>query len=598
MGLAVTALVAAPSAWADHVRIVVGQPPAAGAQGLLIAGRGKTVSGEDAARVLAKVPKGRCPCPITIYLTLPRERVHNVRRYRIAIVGGGYHGLLVSDRTKVPGLVSIYDLEPTVKALDRGEKPPLTSRPDANPEVTLMKLDRRLTEAHDSRGAAAYVVFGLVALFALLALALRSAFWGRAALVAGPVALAAALALSGLDVARPRSVGLALLVVVGLAAPGLAAVTRSRLALAAALLAVFAVYAGVLAFSTETSSLAALGPHPDGGVRFYGISNQVETLLLVPGLLGGALLGVGLLPLVAVCVLVVVGASGLGADGGGVLVFAAGYLFLWLRLRGVALTGRNLVARGRGGDRGGAAPRRPRRCRRRLEPRHAHDRRRPGCARRRARTPLAGLARRLRRRLAGDGDHHLLAARARLGRSAAPPLRDGRRGPRRPRRVPARERFSARRRGLRRPLVRGAALLGRDPARSVDSPHMARALLIALAVLLVAGCGGEKTVEPTGPVVGTLPKAGKANPAAGKKVFADNGCSGCHTFQPAGATGSIGPDLDKVLKGKDAEFIKASITDPNAEIASGFQPNIMPQGYGSQLTSQQINDLVAFLQTG
>ena len=341
-----TALVAAPSAWADHVRIVVGQPPAAGAQGLLIAGRGKTVSGADAARVLAKVPKGRCPCPITIFLTLPRERVHNVRRYRIAIVGGGYHGLLVSDRTKVPGLVSIYDLEPTVKALDRGEKPPLTSRPDANPEMTLMKLDRRLTAVHDSRGAAAYVVFGLVALFALLALALRSAFWGRAALVAGPVALAAALALSGLDVTRPRSVGLALLAIVGLAAPGLAAVTRSRLALAAALLAVFAVYAGVLAFSTETSSLAALGPHPDGGARFYGISNQVETLLLVPGLLGAALLGVGLLPLVAVCVLVVVGASGLGADGGGVLVFAAGYLFLWLRLRGVALTWRNLVLAG------------------------------------------------------------------------------------------------------------------------------------------------------------------------------------------------------------------------------------------------------------
>ena len=65
---------------------------------------------------------------------------------------------------------------------------------------------------------------------------------------------------------------------------------------------------------------------------------------------------------------------------------------------------------------------------------------------------------------------------------------------------------------------------------------MARALLIALAVLLVAGCGGEKTVAPTGPVVGTLPKAGKANPAAGKKVFADSGCAGCHTFQPAGAT--------------------------------------------------------------
>ena len=127
---------------------------------------------------------------------------------------------------------------------------------------------------------------------------------------------------------------------------------------------------------------------------------------------------------------------------------------------------------------------------------------------------------------------------------------------------------------------------------------MARAVLIALAALLVAGCGGEKTVEPTGPVVGTLPKVGKANPAAGKKVFADNGCGGCHTLQAAGASGQIGPDLDKVLKGKDAEFIKTSISDPNAEIAPGYQPNVMPQSYGSELTSQQLNDLVAFLQTG
>jgi mono/diheme cytochrome c family protein len=122
-----------------------------------------------------------------------------------------------------------------------------------------------------------------------------------------------------------------------------------------------------------------------------------------------------------------------------------------------------------------------------------------------------------------------------------------------------------------------------------------RSVLIALAAALLAGCGGEETVSPTGPVEGTLPKQEAGNPAAGKAVFASNGCGGCHTFTPAGTKGTIGPDLDQVLKGKDAEFVRQSIVDPNAEIAEGFQPNVMPQTYGQQLTSKQIADLVAFL---
>jgi len=343
VALLVTALTTAAPARADHVRISTDEPPAGAAVGLLVAGRGKTVSPEDAERVLAKVPAADCPCPITIYVTLPREREHNVRRYRIAIAGGGYSGLLRSDRTRIPGLVSIYDVQPTVEALDQGETPPVTSSDDPDPEGTLRELDARLTDAHDSRGPASYVVFGLGALFALLALLLRSPFWGRAAILVGPVALAGGLALSALEVASPRTVGFALLGMVGCGAVAIALVTRAALAFAVALLAIFPVYLVVLAFSQETSSLAAFGPHPDGGVRFFGMSNQVETLLLVPGLLGAALLGTAAVPIVGAFVLVVVGASRLGADGGGVLVFGASYLFLWLRLRGVALTARNLA---------------------------------------------------------------------------------------------------------------------------------------------------------------------------------------------------------------------------------------------------------------
>lgn len=127
---------------------------------------------------------------------------------------------------------------------------------------------------------------------------------------------------------------------------------------------------------------------------------------------------------------------------------------------------------------------------------------------------------------------------------------------------------------------------------------MRRPVLIVLFALFLAGCGGEKTVSPTGPVEGSLPKVEKGNPAAGKTVFNDAGCGGCHTFTPTGSKGTLGPNLDEGLKGKDAAFIRQSIVDPNAEIASGFQPNVMPPDYGSQLTAKQIADLVAFLQQG
>lgn len=125
---------------------------------------------------------------------------------------------------------------------------------------------------------------------------------------------------------------------------------------------------------------------------------------------------------------------------------------------------------------------------------------------------------------------------------------------------------------------------------------MARALLAVLCAVLLVGCGGEETVSPTGAVEGTLPQAAEGNAAAGKQVYNDNGCGGCHAFKAAGSNGTTGPDLDEALQGKDAAFIEESIKDPNAEIAEGFGPNIMPQNYGQQLDSKEIADLVAFLQ--
>jgi cytochrome c oxidase subunit II len=95
---------------------------------------------------------------------------------------------------------------------------------------------------------------------------------------------------------------------------------------------------------------------------------------------------------------------------------------------------------------------------------------------------------------------------------------------------------------------------------------------------------------------------GAAAKVDAKQLFAsgdaDKGataCATCHTLADAGAKGQVGPDLDKVLKGKDATFIKQSILDPDKEIAPGFQPGVMPSNFGDTLSPEQVDALVKYL---
>ena len=85
------------------------------------------------------------------------------------------------------------------------------------------------------------------------------------------------------------------------------------LPLGAACAAVLAAYLLTLGLDPEAVALSPFGPSQAG--RFYGVSNLLETMLLVPALLGVALLGrLGLA--VAALALVAVGGSRFGADGG------------------------------------------------------------------------------------------------------------------------------------------------------------------------------------------------------------------------------------------------------------------------------------------
>jgi cytochrome c oxidase subunit II len=100
-----------------------------------------------------------------------------------------------------------------------------------------------------------------------------------------------------------------------------------------------------------------------------------------------------------------------------------------------------------------------------------------------------------------------------------------------------------------------------------------------------------------------------ASAAAGKAVFVGAaGCGGCHTLAAAGASGTVGPNLDTRLKSDCAtaaskkargatlqQCIETAITKPDAYLPTGYSAGIMPSNFSQRLSSDQIKALVAFL---
>ncbi len=105
----------------------------------------------------------------------------------------------------------------------------------------------------------------------------------------------------------------------------------------------------------------------------------------------------------------------------------------------------------------------------------------------------------------------------------------------------------------------------------------ARTLLpLVVLPLALAACGGAQKAAPTAQtVVGSLPTSqpAKGNAAAGKTLFTAQGCGACHTFAPAGSSGTTGPNLGhlaadakKANRGSLEQYTQESITDPGAYI--------------------------------
>jgi hypothetical protein len=254
----------------------------------------------------------------------------NDRRYPVAVLAPGFDGMLVSDSTRLPGIVSIAEIAPTALGQDGG----LTSEPEANAAARVLELDRLIDQKKDARLASGLLVAGLVLLLALV--------FPRAALLAYLTALTANLALGATETVTVWIVLLAIFLAVAAAVP-LALVVKTDGAIGLALAAVLALYLAAFLVDGAWIAYSPWGPAQAG--RFYGITNLLETLLLVPALAGATFLarrfGAVGFGVVAALALVLVGGGRFGADGGGIVVFAVGFAMLAVLL--VGLRGRALI---------------------------------------------------------------------------------------------------------------------------------------------------------------------------------------------------------------------------------------------------------------
>jgi cytochrome c oxidase subunit 2 len=98
---------------------------------------------------------------------------------------------------------------------------------------------------------------------------------------------------------------------------------------------------------------------------------------------------------------------------------------------------------------------------------------------------------------------------------------------------------------------------------------------------------------------------GGAGASGGAAIFTSSGCAACHTFSAIpDAVGKVGPSLDNLSESAKAagqpleDFIRQSIVDPNAYIAPGYQPGVMPGTYNHTIVPHSnIDVLVHYLAT-
>lgn len=210
-----------------------------------------------------------------------------------AIAGAGFDGNLTSDSTRTDGVVLTTDVAPTIlEWLGVGRPDEMNgSAIRAEGETDLAAVADLQDRLADRPSRAPVVLLPLLAWLALAA-AVAAALRGRGARAAFRLfGLACAWAPSVLLAAAALDAGeLVSALMMGLGAPALAAATAVLVPGFGGLALACAVTVGVHAIDVVAgspyTSLSVLGPNPGGGVRFFGIGNELEATLTTLTLIG------------------------------------------------------------------------------------------------------------------------------------------------------------------------------------------------------------------------------------------------------------------------------------------------------------------------
>ncbi len=128
----------------------------------------------------------------------------------------------------------------------------------------------------------------------------------------------------------------------------------------------------------------------------------------------------------------------------------------------------------------------------------------------------------------------------------------------------------------------------------------------AVVAFLQSTQGGQVTVTPkmvatfTGTEAPAPPGTAAAQPVVAtatdrpsEQLIAELACIACHKFDEPGPL--VGPSLWDIGARHDEAYIRQSILEPNAVIAEGFPPMLMPQDLGQKMNGMEFERLVHWL---